>query len=216
MSASRIQKDHLDAALDLPPHQRPEGIFARTESSSDSLQRWCGWLDAVIHLRAHSLFKLAPELFDPAANKNAATAILTADIPNLPKKAAVNSPAWIWHPGMPRIAAPALLHELSRGVTHDPWPFRQLDTLLILLFPLATHYQWNFAGLADLLRAHLRRSEPYPCWSPRELEAYCTHTLGLHGLSLEGPSNSRQLPGCNLALKICRPPAPGLGNPPWS
>src|SRR5438067_13288968 len=56
-------------APDLTERPRSAALWMR-----ESLERWCDWIDAVIHLQSHSQWHLAPECFDSDPEKREMTA----------------------------------------------------------------------------------------------------------------------------------------------
>ena len=65
------------------------------------------------------------------------------------------------------------------------WPYAEIDTLVISLWPLVMRYNWTYRDLLNVLRS-LNPQPPatnpfhrYPCDREQDLAAYCITALGL-------------------------------------
>lgn len=152
-----------------------------------SLERWCEWLDAVIHLGVHAEWHLSG---------NAAAAA--------PEVPASDSPH--------RTLSQAFLAQAN-----GYWPCQELDETVIALWPLFKRHNWTHGDLLSVLRDLLRRPEVWPCRNEKVLAAYCAENLGLHKLGRGETSKGNRPPGYDVALRLCPPlrqPVPP-GEPPW-
>jgi len=190
------------------------GDFARRPrefmlSMQETLDRWCDWVDAVIHLQIHAHWHLSPECFKSDSRKR----------------------QYIPSPGVQRCLAPigdcgvpTAGFFLSRGSFHGkptpkwpalargiecppqrPWAYPEADEAIISLWPLLSRHNWTYTDLLRVLRDLLSDASAYPCQNERNLATYCAHTLRLrkHG---HGKTTREDRPaGYVIALRLCPP-----------
>jgi hypothetical protein len=161
-----------------------------------SIERWCDWLDAVVHLGTHAEWSLSPESVRARSRQwdlEPASAL---------RRASTAAP----RPG------PA-----ARAVGGN-WTFQEVDEAIISLWPLVKRHGWTYGDLLGVLRDVLRRPEVHPCRCEQSLANYCTQVLGLRQTLPQKRSRSERPAGYELAIRLCpavrEPHAPGL--PPWT
>jgi hypothetical protein len=179
------------------PSRRPREATALLWQS---LERWCDWLDAVVHLATHAEWHLSGK----AAAQNpggAAGHLLSPGSGPGPSPATAN-----------RTLSQALLAQ-AKG----HWPCQELDETVISLWPLLKRHNWTHGDLLSVLRDLLRRPEVWPCQNEAVLAAYCAGSLGLHKVGRGETNKSNRPAGYEVALRLCPPlrqPVPP-GEPPW-
>ena len=187
-----------------------------------SLERWCDWIDAVVHLRTHAHSHLAPERFDspgPERRESAASDLklppsARTHAPDIPSQQGLNSEtgaSWSdtahW-----QVFSQAMLLQAK-----ELWPFQEADEAVISLWPLLKRHHWTYGGLLNVLQDLLRRPEVQPCRSEQVFATYCASTLGLHKLGRGETAKDNRPAGYDVALRLCPPlrPPSAAGEPPW-
>ena len=148
-----------------------------------TVERWCDWIDADIHLHTHALWHHAPIAFDPDAEKRSLASLglaqrhfaLHADsvktqwhiLHALLSEQFKNSPKW-------RMVGQAMASDTER-----PWPYAEADKVLISLWPLLKRHNWTYRDLLNVVRQAVRNGQAYPFRSEQELATFCVNTLGL-------------------------------------
>jgi len=187
----------------LPPVKSPFPVAALAEQT---IIRWCDWLDAAIHQRIHQHWHLAPACFDPdpetrhLANLGHAQRHLAC----LDERARAcwlldfaaaadhyqDSPKWSAL-GKGMDAAPA-----------RPWPYAEVDTLVVALWPMVTANNWTYRDLINVLRSldtrppALNPFHRYPCGEDEgEIEDYLHATFR----NLLGEQKARHRLGFDVA-----------------
>jgi hypothetical protein len=153
-------------------------------------ERWCDWLDALIHLETYGQAQLSLDRLDVD---------LSSEFVSF---------------GYPLCKLPDENHSSDAGP--QGWPRREIDTFLIALQPLAKHYHWSCEDLLNVVRKLVSQPQDHPCWSKRDLASYRHQVLALPPL----PSGPAKLPvpaGFEAARQICPPLFfPSLAQPFWS
>jgi hypothetical protein len=170
------------------PSKRPRQALALLWQS---LERWCDWLDAILHLRTHAAWRLA----GGGTNTEFLHAAET----------------------LPGAAPNRTLSQTLMAQTQGYWPCQELDEAVIALWPLVKRHNWTHGDLLSVLRDLLRRPQVWPCQNEEVLAAYCAGSLGLHKIGRGETSKGNRPAGYEVALRLCpplRPPAPP-GEPPW-
>ncbi len=178
------------------PSRRPREAMALLWQS---LERWCDWLDAVIHLRTHAQRQWAAKA--PTESPGRAPGQLLGSGKAVPQPAS-------WNGTMP---------EAFMAQANGHWPCQELDETVISLWPLLKRHNWTHGDLLNVLRDLLRRPEVWPCQKEAILAAYCADNLGLHKVGRGETSKGNRPAGYEVALRLCPPlrqPAPP-GEPPW-
>lgn|ERR1051325_4587672 len=175
----------------------------------ESLDRWCEWIDAVIHLQTHSQWHLAPEYFEVKGAKQE----LAPWVPR-PFASARSNPVartnwnrwkdWpIWQ----------LLPQAAISRPQRPWPHPELDEAVLSIWPLVKRHNWTFADMRNVLGDLLTTHDAYPLLAERNLAMYCMNVLRLRKTTLGKTAKDGRPVGYELAIRICPPvpPPPILG-----
>ena len=159
-------------------------------------ERWCDWLDALIHLETHVRCQLGRRL--PGVDRT--SHIVAFGLP------------LCWLPKPPQLRDP--LHPEAQC-----WPEREIDTLLIALQPLARVYRWTCGDLLRVVGKLVSNPLVYPCWSEADLARYRHKVLALPPLPPgPAPEDKDLFPaGFEVAICLC-PPEHGVlpVQPIWS
>jgi hypothetical protein len=183
------------------------------ELARRTIVRWCDWLDADIHLRTHRRWHTSPACFDPdpetrelAALGNAqrhlaqldphAKASWLLDFANAAERYQ-HSPKW------------AALGKAMADNSDRSWPYAEVDTLVIALWPLVKAHNWTYRDLLNVIRPALKRPSFYPCEREQDFAAYCANVLGLRKTSKGVSAKNGRPAGYEIATKFC--PALGQG-----
>ena len=59
------------------------------------------------------------------------------------------------------------------------WQYPEVDTLVIVLWPLVKAYNWTYRDLLNIIRPSLTRPKAYPCDREQDFATYCVNVLGL-------------------------------------
>jgi hypothetical protein len=178
----------------------------------ESLERWCDWIDAAIHLQTHAQWHLAPESFDPATPINGLEAkpgglrrlFQTSEPGNDDSRKA--------QPGRARRLAdlPAwqILPQAKLSRPQRPWPHPEMDETIISLWPLVRRHNWTFTDLLNVLGDLLSRKDECPRENERNLTTYCTSTLRLRKTGHGKTAKLDRPAGYTVALRLFPPIAP--------
>ncbi len=106
-----------------------------------SLERWCDWIDALIHFKTHEHWHFAPACFDPDPDKRELASLGT----NQRHLTVLSEGArewWEWHfsEAAERFKNSPEWQMLGKAMisqSDKAWPYREADTLIISLWPLA-------------------------------------------------------------------------------
>jgi hypothetical protein len=175
--------------------------------SHRTVLRWCCWLDAEIHVRTHRHWHECPACFDPDAETRHLAALGSAQrhLAKLDPRAKAcwfadfgaaaeryqNSPKW------------SALGKAMADNSDRLWQYRDIDTLVIALWPLVKTYNWTYRDLVKVIRPALKRRESYPCGTEQEFAAYSANVLGLRK-SVKGVSARHGDPeGIEIARQWC-------------
>jgi hypothetical protein len=169
----------------------------------ESLERWCEWIDAVIHLQTHSQWHLAPEYFDSHGAKQELAPWVPRPVPS-GRHGEIRRTNWnrfkdwpIWQ----------LLPQAAISRPQRPWPHPELDEVVISIWPLVKRHNWTFADLINVLGDLLTSLDAYPLVAERNLAMYCMHVLRLRKTTQGKTAKDHRPVGYELALQIC-PPVP--------
>jgi hypothetical protein len=203
------KKGRLGARLRLREDQGGEhGAGASNlDSSHRTLERWCSWLDAEIHVRTRRHWHQCPACFDPDPETRHLAALGSAQrhLAKLDPRAKAcwfadfgaaaeryqNSPKW------------SALGKAMADNSDRLWQYPDIDTLVIALWPLVKAYNWTYRDLVKVIRPALKRRESYPCGTEQEFAAYCANVLGLRK-SVKGVSARNGDPeGIEIARQWC-------------
>jgi hypothetical protein len=179
-----------------------EALLARR-----TVQRWCEWLDAVIHFQTCQHWHLAPECFDPDPEKRELSVLginqrCFAHLDDFSKS------WWQWHHSEAaerfkespkwRAVGKAMGSEAER-----PWAYPELDEDIILLWPLVKRHNWTYCDLRSIVRAAIPRPDAYPCESDQEFATYCTNVLSLRKAGSGKSAKNGRPPGYDVAVRLC-------------
>lgn len=173
-----------------------------------SVERWCEWIDALIHFETHAGWHLQPAKFDPDPDKRELASLginqrYFADWNDFRKT------WWHWHHGeaAERFKNSPKWATVGKAMESDderPWRQPELDMVIISIWPLVKLHNWTYRDLQAVARMILAAPHRYPLESEQELATYCQNVLGLRKSGLKGRSNPEGKPrGWEVALKLC-------------
>ncbi len=189
-----------------------------------TIERWCDWVDAAVHLRVHRLWHRAPTCFepDPEARELALLGNAQRYLPRLDERARAS---WLWDfamaaerfkdspkwavVGKAMAAAPADPETAARGGLREGngsgpvWQYEDVDTLVIALWPLVKVYNWTYRDLLKTIKPGLKRPEAYPCDREQDFATYCANVLGLRKRGKGVSAKDGRPKGYDVALKYC-------------
>jgi hypothetical protein len=177
----------------------------------ESMDRWCEWIDAFVHLQTHAQWHLAPESFDTDPQKRqAATEALrqyrmeqfragrkTNARPNNSDSTQFYRELPIWQ----------VLRQAAISQPQRPWPHPELDEAIISLWPLVKRHHWTFGDFLNVLGDLVKESEGFPCEGERNLTTYCLNTLRLRKSGHGKTAQENRPAGYVVALRLF-PPLP--------
>jgi hypothetical protein len=173
-----------------------------------SVQRWCDWLDALVHFDIHAAWHRLPELTDADPEKRE-LASLGVNQRWLGRMNAFSKDWWEWHHGEAavrfeesekwRTVGQAMAAQGERN-----WSYPDVDTVIISLWPLLKKNNWTYRDLLKVTRMILPAPHRYPLVCEPELATYCRNVLGLCKSGDKGRSSPQGKPrGWEVALKLC-------------
>jgi len=164
---------------------------------------WCDWLDAIIHLEIHRAIQAHKRRDPPGADDLAIIGYPMCRLPSVQK-----SPSST--PGQPK-PAPAPRRPLPRGfasLDRPSPPGEEIETLLIILQPLAKRYHWTASDCFTVIMELVRHPARGFCWAQCDLENYRQDELGLPPLEPDEAQLPGPLAGLALACKVCPSDSP--------
>jgi hypothetical protein len=176
------------------------------------VERWCDWLDSVVHFRTHTSWHLHPESFDPDPEKRELAA-LGVNQRHFASMSEFNKNWWQWYHGeaAKRFNGSPKWTTLGKAMAAENekiWNYPKLDLALITCWPLLKKFNWTYRDLLEVAKLILPHHHRYPLQSEPELATYCLNVLGLRKAGTKGRSAADGKPaGWEVALKLCRPPA---------
>jgi hypothetical protein len=174
------------------------------------LHRLCDWLDAVIHLETHCHWHLSPQCFDPDPEKRR-LAILGSNgrcFATLPESAKARW-QWLFREAADQFKGSAKWPALGMAMAAEadrPWPYPDVDQLVIYLWPLVTRHNWTYHDLLAVLRPHLKRPDAYPCSRDQEFATYCANVLALRKTTRGTSAKNSVPPAHEIATHLLSPP----------
>jgi hypothetical protein len=171
-------------------------------------ERWCGWMDALIHFETHAAWHLQPVEFDLDPEKRELAA-LGINQRNFARMDESSKTWWQWHHGeaAERFKDSPKWSMLGKAMASDyerTWQQPHLDTVLISIWPLVKRQNWTYRDLMEVARMVLPLPHRYPLESEQELATYCLNVLGLRKSGAIGRSSPDGKPrGWEVALKLC-------------
>jgi hypothetical protein len=184
------------------PQAKAVGLLRR------SMERWCDWIDTVVHFDTHFQHRVLPESHDPDPEKRELAALGVMQR-SFAKLSASDQAWWEWH------------HREAAGRFKDSpkWqtigklavaPLRtapaDLDEIVILFWPLMKRHNWTYRDLMAVACQVLPLPHHYPLEREQDLAAYCSNVLGLR--KQDGPPGKSnpdgRPPGYEVAFRLCR------------
>jgi hypothetical protein len=173
-----------------------------------SVERWCDWIDAVIHFQTHAGFHLQPARFDPDPEKRE-LATLGVNQRNFADMDDFGKTWWQWHHGeaAERFKKSSKWPTLGKAMASENeriWNYPYLDIVIISIWPLLKLNNWTYRDLLAVVRMILPAPHRYPLETEQELSTYCLNVLGLRKSGSAGHSSPEGKPrGWEVALKLC-------------
>jgi len=173
-----------------------------------SVERWCDWIDALIHYQTHAGWHLQPVKFDPDPEKRELAA-LGINQRNFACMNDFSKTWWQWHHGeaAERFKESPKWPTLGKAMASENeriWNYPDLDTVIISIWPLLKRQNWTYRDLLAVVRMILPAPHRYPLESEQELSTYCHNVLGLRKSGSPGSSSPDGKPhGWEVALKLC-------------
>jgi len=176
--------------------------------AKQSLERWCDWVDAILHFHTHFRHHVLPESSDPDPEKRelAALGIMQRGFPKLETFAQT---WWEWH----HREAAERLKDSPKWQTIGKLAVATLrsapsavDEILITFWPLVKRHNWTYRDLMSVTCAVLPPPHRYPLAREQDLAAYCSNVLGLRkqaGTPGKSSPDGRP-PGYEVARRLCR------------
>jgi hypothetical protein len=180
-----------------------------------SVERWCDWVDSVMHVQMHELWHLAPVMFDPDAEKRelAALGINQRAFAHLSD---FSKDWWEWHHGKAsaRFKNSPKWQTVGKAMAAQDqriWNYPDLDTAVISFWPLVKRHNWTYHDLSAVVRRVHPGQHPYPLEREQDLATYCSNVLGLRKpAGPPGKSSPEGKPkGYEVALRLARQEAAG-------
>ena len=174
-----------------------------------SVERWCDWIDALIHFETHAGWRLQPVKFDPDPEKRELAA-LGINQRNFADMNDFSKTWWHWHHGeaAERFKGSPKWKTLGKAMAADgekAWNYPELDLALITCWPLLKKQNWTYRDMMEVVKMILPSPHRYPLQNEPELATYCQNVLGLRKSGPKGRSNPDGKPrGWEVALKLCR------------
>lgn len=173
-----------------------------------TVERWCEWLDALIHWNTHELAHLSPVQFDADAEKRELAAL------------GVNQRAyaylsdfsrmwWHWHHGAAaeRFKDSPKWQTVGKAMAAQEtrhWNYPQLDATLISLWPLVKRHLWTYGDLLNVVVEVAPDLRRYPCEREADLATYCNNVLGLRKSARGKTAKNGRPKGHEVALRLCQ------------
>jgi hypothetical protein len=173
-----------------------------------SVERWCDWIDAVIHFDTHYCWHLKPVLFHPDPEKRE-LALLGLHLRHFAGLDDFSKTWWQWHHAeaagrFKESPKWTMLGEAMVSEQTKTWNYPDQDTAVISLWPVLKLHNWTYRDLLAVLRMILPAPHRYPLESEQELASYCQNVLGLRKSGAAGRSSPDGKPrGWEVALKLC-------------
>ena len=173
-----------------------------------TVERWCDWVDAVIHFQTHAGWHLQPVKYDPDPEKRELAA-LGINQRHFAGMSDFSKNWWQWHHGeaAERFKESSKWPTLGTAMASENeriWNYPNLDVVIISIWPLLKRQNWTYRDLLAVLRMILPAPHRYPLESEQELSTYCQNVLGLRKSGVKGHSSPDRKPrGWEVALKLC-------------
>jgi len=174
-----------------------------------SVERWCDWIDAVIHFETHAGWHLQPVKFDPDPEKRE-LAVLGINQRNYAKLDEFSKTWWQWHhsEAAERFKNSPKWGNLGKAMGTDQervWNYPDLDIAIITNWPLLKKHNWTYRDMLEVVKQLLPPPHRYPLTNEPVLATYCQNVLGLRKSGPQGRSSQDGKPrGWEVALRMCR------------
>jgi hypothetical protein len=184
---------------------------ADAEDARRDLLRLCDWIESRLHAATHAAWYDAPDCFseDPEKAHLANIGIGQRYLANFSERDRER-----WHGILERAAEKHKGDLKAWGtvgkVQYDPqprtWTHRDVDGVLIGLWPLVARYNWTYSDLLKVLDALLPKplnndERKYPLDSEDSLKMHCRTICGLTK-SKKGKSADKMPEGWNIAARL--------------
>lgn len=175
-----------------------------------TVERWCDWIDALVHFETHAGYHLQPEKFDADPHKRELAA-LGINQRNYAQMSDFSKAWWQWHHGeaAERFKDSPKWSTVGKAMAADNeriWNNPDLDLALITCWPLLKKSNWTYRDLLVVVEKILPEHQRYPLESEPELATYCQNVLGLRKAGPKGrTSPDGKPPGWEVAMKLCSP-----------
>jgi hypothetical protein len=178
-------------------------------SMQETLDRWCDWVDAVIHLQIHAHWHISPECFQADTKKRqlAPSAGIQRCLAPI-SDSSTPTAGFFLSRGSIHGKQPPKWPALARAIASPPqrsWAFPEADEAIISLWPLVNRHHWTYTDLLRVLRDLVNGADAYPCQSERNLATYCHHTLRLRKNGQGKTTREDRPAGYLIALRLCPP-----------
>jgi hypothetical protein len=173
-----------------------------------SVERWCDWLDALVHWNTHELAHLSPVQFDADAGKRELAALGI----NQRAYAHLNDFGkawWHWHhgeaaqrfkdsPKWPMVGKAMAAQETRH------WNYPEVDAAVIALWPLVKRHRWTYRDLLNVVCEVAPQLRRYPCEREADLATYCNNVLGLRKSAKGKTARNGRPKGHEVAVRLCQ------------
>jgi len=215
---SKLGEDARAGAIAVPDPDLSADPAKAILWARQTIERWCDWLDAAIHLRTHSFWHHSPVAFDPDPEKRdlaclglvqrcfAHQPIAVQDLWRQFHSDAAehfkNSPKWL------------KVGQAMTSTEQRPWPYREVDTAIISLWPLLKRHNWTYRDLMNLTRSLISRPDAYPCQREQDFVVHCRTVLGLRKSGRGKSCRHGHPPGHQIAPELFMAALNGLSSVP--
>jgi hypothetical protein len=177
-----------------------------------SVERLCDWIDAEIHLGTHRYWHNAPACFDPDPDKRELAVLGDTQRQFVSQTASTQA---LWHHVHNELAHylgaspkwPAVGRAMASAQPR-PWPYREVDTAAISLWPLLKRHNWTYRDLMNAVRSVISRPNAYPCQREQDFTVHCRTVLGLRKTTRGKSAKAARPPGYAVALRLFPPQPP--------
>jgi hypothetical protein len=177
-----------------------------------SFERWCDWIDSVVHFQTHAHWHLSPASFDPDPEKRE-LATLGVNQRCFPHLSEFGQKWWQWHHGeaAERFKNSPKWQSLGKAMAsmaESQWAYPELDELIICFWPLLKRHNWTYRDLLNVVREVVPRPDSYPCEREQDLASYCTNVLGLRKSGQGKTAKNGRPTGYDVAVLLCKKASP--------
>ena len=173
-------------------------------------ERWCDWLDAAHQLHIHGNWRHFPIYFDTDIEKRDLAGL------GLAQRNYAELNDWMkgaWHHLHAKFAQQFIhspkwltVGQAQASQQERLWPYQEIDTTIIYLWPLLKRHNWTYTDLLRVVRSLCQRPDAYPCAREQDFATYCTTVLGLRKKGRGKTTKNRRPPGYDVAHRLFQPP----------